>query len=274
LVVWKPANAGGWDWFDAREWEYCESVGTCLKRTVRGSRAFVYESGSAGAITAVLDFQGSPGEPLRDWGYVAPNVFRPLATPIPRADLSEGVLRNIFGKRGVPRHGQELDPQQASAIVAALRPAVVPPFIAMPVKRCPRPPGEGWLRADIVWGREGPMRDAVVESGEWRKLFRHRPSAERRSAHGFDRYDLVSYQDRVVAEFKLDATAATLNQLDRYLKSLHEWRGGDWTGHIVWGNSCSHTLVEPASHRRNVSIWQCDRRTRRHRTDAPELVPL
>src|ERR1700733_10331275 len=84
LAVWRPANAGGWDWFDARSWDYCETPCTCLKRTTRGDRAFVYETGSDAAITAILDFQAAPGDRLPHWGYAAPAVFRPLPIPVPR----------------------------------------------------------------------------------------------------------------------------------------------------------------------------------------------
>lgn len=132
------------------------------------------------------------------------------------------------------------------------------PFMAMPSKRCD-PTGDDWVRADRRWGRELRMRDAVLHSRAWRKLFRRRPLPEARSTDGFDRYDLLSVADRSVAEFKLAATTATLVQLDRYLDYLRETQGGRWTGHVVWGNSCSRVARELIAARDDVRVWRCER---------------
>lgn len=137
----------------------------------------------------------------------------------------------------------------------------------MPVRDCIGPPGGGWLRADSVWGHEHAMRDAVLNTGAWEVLFEHAPRPEVRSGDGFQRYDLISYKDRKVAEFKLDANPATLAQLNRYLEYLGSSRHESWTGCIVWGNSCSHTLVERVEEREDVQLWRCDRGFR----DEPEL---
>ena len=51
----------------------------------------------------------------------------------------------------------------------------------------------------------------------------------------------------------------TLVQLDRYLDGLRRGRGGDWQGHIVWGNSCTRGLVEAVKMRSDVTLWRCDR---------------
>jgi hypothetical protein len=102
LLVWRPENAGSWDFFDAKSWDFCEALVSCLKRTVRGDRAFVYESGEG--ITALVDFQGSSYW-LDDWGYVAPGVFRPLNCPVPRSDLVErNLLKTVFGPGSATKH--------------------------------------------------------------------------------------------------------------------------------------------------------------------------
>ena len=181
LQVWRPENAGGWDAFDSHWWEYCEALSTCLKRTVRGDRAFLYESGEG--ITALVDFQGETF--WHDhWGYVAPALFRPIAACVRRTDMARSPALGSILRRG-PVNGQNLAEEQAAAI-SALIPGGVPPFIAMPQRRCRKRDSE-WLRADREWGRELPMRDAVLRTREWRKLFRQRPRPEVRSADGADR---------------------------------------------------------------------------------------
>jgi RecB family endonuclease NucS len=103
------------------------------------------------------------------------------------------------------------------------------------------------------------MRTAIVQSrSQLRKLFKRRPERESPSAIGHERYDLISYTETIVAELKLAATTATLRQLDRYLATLGRDRGGRWTGHIVYGNSCSPQLIAEVRARRNVSLWRCD----------------
>ena len=175
-------------------------------------------------------------------------VFRPLLEAIPREVLGRSpALHNLFRKPGVPRGKRGLNHEELTAIVAAMRPQLVPPLVAMLAEPCARPPGEGWFRADAEWGLESEMRDSVLSSGQWRWLFESEPRAESRSADGFQRYDLINYDDQIVAGFKLDANPATLKQIDRYLESLRASEGIGWTGYIVWGNSCSRTLVEQVS---------------------------
>jgi hypothetical protein len=142
----------------------------------------------------------------------------------------------------------------------------LPPFIAMPEEECKDERPE-WLRADAEWGRELPMRDAVLATPrEWRKLFSTTPQKEDPSEDRFDRYDLVSHEDRVIAEFKLDATTATLGQLERYLDYRRGQTRRRWTGHIVYGNSCTRTLREAIDRRPKrlpeVRLWRCDRAPR------------
>jgi hypothetical protein len=48
-------------------------------------------------------------------------------------------------------------------------------------------------------------------------------------------------------------------QLDRYLDGLKLDHGGDWRGHIVWGNSCTRGLIEAVKRRSDVTLWRCDR---------------
>ncbi len=55
LLVWRPENTD-WDFFPTKSWEDSLGIGSCLKRTVRGDRGFVYESGDG--IAALVDFQG------------------------------------------------------------------------------------------------------------------------------------------------------------------------------------------------------------------------
>jgi hypothetical protein len=107
------------------------------------------------------------------------------------------------------------------------------------------------------------MRDAVLDAPkQWRKLFTTRPEKEVSSEDRFDRYDLVSREDRVIAEFKLDATSATLGQLERYLDYRRAQTRRRWSGHIVYGNSCTRTLREAierrAKRRPGVRLWRCD----------------
>lgn len=254
LLVWRPENTD-WDFFRTKSWEDSLGIGSCLKRTVRGERGFVYESGDG--ITALVDFQG-PTVPTENFGYAAPCIFRPLHRPVPRSELSTITsLETLFGKPGVPRSTQKLSVSQAEAI-ASLISDPLPPAILMPEVSF-TDEGLIWNRASQTWGLEGPMRDMVLNTEvAWRALFRHKPRAE--VGWGTEnRYDLFSEPDRAVAEFKLVATSATLIQLDRYLDALDFERGGDWRGHIVWGNSCTRGLVEAVNRRSDVTLWRCDR---------------
>jgi hypothetical protein len=143
-------------------------------------------------------------------------------------------------------------------VIAALVSDPLPAFIYMPEADC-ADEEVIWHRAGLEWGREGPMRDAVLSSGAWRALFRRKPLPEVRSSAGSDRYDLLSEPDRAVAEFKLVANSTTLIQLDRYLDTLAHDHGGHWRGHIVWGNSCSRRLAEAVDRRSDIKLWRCDR---------------
>lgn len=253
LLVWRPENTD-WDFFPTKTWEESLGIGSCLKRTARGDRGFAYESGDG--ITALVDFQG-PTIRTENFGYAAPCIFRPLRNPVPRSQLSRlSRLDTLFGKPGVPRSTQNLNVTQAEAI-ASLIGDPLPPVILMPEVQF-TDEGLIWNRASQVWGLEGPMRDRVLNSQAWRALFRHKPQAE--VGWGTeDRYDLFSEPDRTVAEFKLVATSATLAQLDRYLRGLTHDRRGDWHGHIVWGNSCTRSLIEAVKKRPDVALWRCDR---------------
>ena len=165
--------------------------------------------------------------------------------------------RAVFGKPGVPRSTQNLSVSQAEAITSLVSDPL-PAFILMPEVNCANE-GLIWNRASQQWGLEGPMRDMVLNSEEaWRALFRWKPRAE--VGWGFEnRYDLFSEPDRAAAEFKLEANSATLVQLDRYLDALKLEDGGDWWGHIVWGNSCTRGLVTAVDRRPDVTLWRCDR---------------
>jgi len=190
LQVWRPENAGGWEAFDSHWWEYCEALSTCLKRTRRGDRAFVYESGEG--VTAIIDFQGETSW-LPDWGYVAPGLFRPLLSDIPRTALARRAVLGPLLRRG-PVSGQNLSKAQARAI-AQLAGDALPRFYRMPPQSCADEEVE-WFRADKEWGLELPMRDAVLSSGEWqkKKLFKRQPLPEVRSGDAVDRYDLITDQ--------------------------------------------------------------------------------
>jgi hypothetical protein len=256
LLVWRPENTD-FDFFRTKSWEESLGIGSCLKRTLRAERGFVYESGDG--ITALVDFQG-PTFLTENFGYAAPCIFRPLLRPVPRSELATLTsLKTLFGKPGVPRSTQNLKVGQAEAI-AALVGDPLPPAILMPEESF-TDEGLIWNRASQTWGREGPMRDVVLNTKEaWRALFREKPRAE--VGWGTDnRYDLFSEHDRAVAEFKLVATRATLDQLDRYLKRLRRDRGGEWRGHIVWGNSCTRGLIDAINSRPDVTLWRCDRRS-------------
>jgi len=103
------------------------------------------------------------------------------------------------------------------------------------------------------------MRESILQTrSQLRKLFRRTPERESPSAIGHERYDLLSYSENIVAELKLAATTATLRQLDGYIKTLENERGGRWTGHIVFGNSCSPQLVAELKFRQDVALWRCD----------------
>jgi hypothetical protein len=253
LLVWRPESTESWDFFHTKSWDFCEALASCLKRTVRGDRAFVYESGDG--ITALVDFQG-PTSRYENFGYAASGIFRPLHRPVPRSELCRPSLKTVFGP-GLPRSTQNLTVGHAEAI-ASLISDPLPAFILMPEVNCANEELI-WNRASQEWGLEGPMRDMVLDSEEaWRALFRRKPQAE--VGWGFEnRYDLFSEPDRAVAEFKLEANSATLVQLDRYLDALKLERGGDWRGHIVWGNSCTRGLVEAVDRRSDVTLWRCDR---------------
>lgn len=253
LLVWRPENTD-FDFYPTKAWEKSLGIGSCLKRTVRGDRGFAYESGDG--ITALVDFQG-PTFRTENFGYTAPCIFRPLHHPVPRSELSRLTsLNTLFGKPGVPRSTQNLTVSQAEAI-ASLICDPLPPVILMPEENF-TDEGLIWNRASQVWGLEKPMQDSVLNSEAWRALFRHKPQAE--VGWGTqNRFDLFSEPDRAVAEFKLVATKATFDQLERYLKGLRLNRGGDWQGHIVWGNSCTRSLVEAVKMRSNVTLWRCDR---------------
>lgn len=263
LLVWRPENT---DWkslflnaCSARKHRPADpgsgGIGACLRRTDRGHRGVLYESGDG--ITALVDFQG-PTVRTENFGFAAPCIIRPLQRPVPRAELSRITsLDKLFGKPGVPRSTQNLSVSQAKAIATVID-NPLPPFILMPEVAI-TVEGLKWNRATQAWGAEGPMRDAVLNSETaWRALFSHRPQAE--VGWGTtDRYDLFSEPDRAVAEFKLEATNAALAQLDRYLDGLRRNRGGDWKGHIVWGNSCARGLVEAVKTRSDVTLWHCER---------------
>ncbi|MCX5044684.1 hypothetical protein OG921_16070 [Aldersonia sp. NBC_00410] len=253
LLVWRPENTD-WDFFPTKRWEESLGIGACLKRTVRGERGFVYESGDG--ITALVDFQG-PTFPTENFGRSAPCIFRPLRRPLPRSELSRlGSLEKLFGKPGVPRSTQNISVSQAEGI-ASLLDDPLPPVILLPEVNF-TDQGLIWNRASQVWGLEGPMRDVVLNTEAWQGMFRQKPQAE--VGWGTeDRYDLFSEPDRAVAEFKLVATSATLVQLDRYLEGLRRDRGGNWLGHIVWGNSCTRGLIEAVKRRSDVALWRCDR---------------
>jgi hypothetical protein len=253
LLVWRPENTD-WDFFPTKSWEDSLGIGSCLKRTVCGNRGFVYESGDG--ITALVDFQG-PTFQTENFGYAAPCIFRPLHRPVPRSELSAlASLETLFGKPGVPRSTQKLSVSQAEAIASVISDPL-PPLILMPEVNF-TDEGLIWNRASQVWGLEGSMRDIVLNSAAWRALFRQKPRAE--VGWGTEnRYDLFSEPDRAVAEFKLVATSATLVQLDRYLDGLRLDHGGDWRGHIVWGNACTRSLVEAVNRRSDVTLWRCDR---------------
>jgi hypothetical protein len=254
LLVWRPENT---DWhsfltaWDESSWE----IGSCLKRTVRGNRGFVYEKGDG--ITALVDFQGSTFD-TEHFGYAALCVVRPLHRPVHRSVLATlPSLNTLFGKPGVPRSTQNLSAIQAEAI-ASLIGDPLPPVILMPELDFTNE-GLIWNRASQEWGLEGPMGDMVLNTEEaWRAMFCQKPWAE--VGWGTEnRYDLFSEPDRAVAEFKLVATSATLVQLDRYLDVLRRDHGGDWQGHIVWGNSCTRSLIEAVRRRSDVTLWRCDR---------------
>jgi hypothetical protein len=255
LLVWRPENVE-WESFSFNTYSWVDSwdIGACLKRTVRGDRGVVYESGDG--ITALVDFQG-PTVRTEHFGFSAPCVFRPLQRTVPRSELSAITsLDKVFGKPGVPRSTQNLSVGQAEAIASVISDPL-PAFILMPEVDFTNE-GLIWNRATQEWGLEGPMRDAVLNSEAWRALFRQKPQAE--VGWGtVDRYDLFSEPDLAVAEFKLEATSATLVQLDRYLDGLRLGRGGDWQGQIVWGNSCTRGLVEAVKRRSDVTLWRCDR---------------
>jgi hypothetical protein len=255
LLVWRPENTD-WDSFSFHSYSWVDSwdIGSCLKRTVRGNRAFVYESGDG--ISALVDFQG-PTVQTDSFGYAAPCIVRPLHRPVPRSELSTLTsLNTLFGKPGVPRSTQNLTVSQAEAITSLISDPL-PAVILMPEVNFTNE-GLIWNRASQVWGLEGPMRDMVLNSEAWRALFRQKPRAE--VGWGTEnRYDLFSEPDRAVAEFKLEATSATLVQLDRYLDGLKLDHGGNWLGHIVWGNSCTRGLVEAVKRRSDVTLWRCDR---------------
>lgn len=130
LLVWRPENT---DWeslsFNTHSWVDSWDIGACLKRTARGDRGVLYESGDG--ITALVDFQG-PTDKTENFGFAAPCVVRPLRRPVPRSELSPILsLDKLFGKPGVPRSTQNISASQAEAIAGVIGDPL-PPFILMP----------------------------------------------------------------------------------------------------------------------------------------------
>ncbi|MFR9805959.1 hypothetical protein ACL02T_27270 [Pseudonocardia sp. RS010] len=78
----------------------------CLRSTRAGSRAAVYRTGPGGGVVAVVEFT-SDAEPRPEGGWYATGTVRPLARPLPRAELlADDVLAPVFrhlrGRRGLP----------------------------------------------------------------------------------------------------------------------------------------------------------------------------
>jgi hypothetical protein len=230
LLVWQPENTD-WESFSFNTYSWVDSwdIGACLKRTVRGDRGFVYESGDG--ITALVDFQGRTVH-TENFGYAAPCIVRPLHRPVPRSELSALTsVETLFGKPGVPRSRQNLSVSQAEAI-ASLISDPLPPFILMPEVDFANE-GLIWNRATQVWGQEGPMRDVVLNSEAWRALFRQKPRAE--VGWGtVDRYDLFSEPDRAVGRVQAEG-----HQCDsRPARSVSRWtQARPW-----WRLAGSHCL--------------------------------
>ena len=278
LQVVRPENHGSWDWVNERTWDFCDAVASCLGWTQRGDRGFTYVTGGEDArLEGVIDYQENAFS-HDAYRFIASAVFRPFRQAITRAELQAAhpALASVFAT-GQRIGARELNRVQHSALVDLVeeREGRLPSFILMPKEECDHE-AEDWGKVGNPWGLERTMQEAIARNrrGGWGRLFSIRPQQERRELHGRDIYDLVSEDDRAVAELKIDANTLTLLQLKRYLDGRKQETRRRWSGHIIYGRSCTAPLVEAVEgERRNsgytVKIWRCERTP----TGKPRLVP-
>lgn len=257
----RPENHGSPEWVEAHEWHSCEAAASCLGWTERRHRGYTYFTGGPDAFLAgLIDYQSS-AQHHPSFPSVASGVFRPLPTPVGRDRLlQEPELSSLF-KPGRRVPAQRLTEERTAALdrIVSESLGAVPDFMLMPEEECSEL-GAEWDRVGNAWGLEKTMQEAIRTHGRaWRKLFESEPRAEVRGGMGRDRYDLVSDDDRVVAELKLRANTATLSQLDRYLQGKPS-RGRAWRGHIVYGMSCTERLRDAVQKRGGtLALWSCEK---------------
>lgn len=274
MVIWAPRYVESYDAYlesgDLFEPEWAFG-GSCLADTQPGDRAVVYEKGPEGnGLVGVFDFNDRP-MPNERWGRLAPGLFTPLPATVPRARLvardAPRAVRDLFSN--VQGGKRRLAPAVAEAILGLT--GDLPDFAWRPIPPDLSPADfEAPPAADeVLWANEREMQKAIADHPRsWSRLgCSVRPLLEQRSNDRYSRYDLLSYDDKVVIETKLAGDLLTLEQIQRYLRTLRKERGGTWRGHIVVGVWATGRLRRAVEELPDVRLWQCHRRGARPRLE-------
>lgn len=252
VTLWSPQEV-------ARSIENAEFedrlASTGLVTTRRGDRAAIYETQDGRGIVGYFDF--SAGMQSQDaWGEMAQGVLQPLDEPVSRTQLLDDpvlapVFQHIRGRRALNR-------DQARRIEELTGPVV---------QELIEGPTDGWdfdgptANQETSYGQEAAMEAAILDDPHsWRALgFTSKPRAQRRSDDGKQRYDLISEEQRLVAELKIEATLQVLPQVDSYLEVLEVTRGPGWQVRIVSAAWPSAGLTQAVRARPELELWRCHR---------------
>jgi hypothetical protein len=226
---------------------------TALVNTERGDRAAIYESEEGRGIVAGFDFCDVP-VPQDSWGWMAPGILQPLDEVIPRERLiKDEVLASAFtrihGRRSLtPRQGRRIE-ELVGALPAQL------------IDREDWGPGEfdgPPAKAERSFGNEAAMQAAILNSPSARESlgFASRPQPERWSDDLSQRYDLISVEQRIVAELKIEGRVSVVGQVDNYLDTLTRDFGEGWMARIVVASRPSVSLLERVRDRPDVELWR------------------
>ncbi|MCK4907564.1 MAG: DUF91 domain-containing protein [Spirochaetes bacterium] len=251
LLVWQPKNVG-------KPNEKEGDVYMCLKKTKKGDRAVVYESGSDGrGIFFIIDYNSGVYK-----SYDGVNTSYGMMTYLPKNITHTELCKNEKLKKvfQFPRGKRSLDKDVSDELNKII--SNLPDFQKMDV-----PEDIEEIIANVWypykekhkkdWIDEKEMQNAIVKKRKCYKQlgFTKRPDKEITIGDGSRRVDILG--DKIVVECKIHADLNTLKQLEEYIQILNKEKSTNYKGHIVAKYITPMSLHEVWKHP-DIRIWECN----------------